>query len=98
MPVLTSSGPPAVTDLAGRLVSDLNSGRVARQSIGSRAVAFEGATGLPMILARQVNSAVVEGLSFTAVRVAPSGTPAARVATGAAKPNAVTLTSEQVTL
>lgn len=98
MPVLTSSGPPAVTDLAGRLVSDLNQGRVARQSFGSRAVAFEWATGLPMILARQVSSAVTDGLSFNAVRVAPSGTPAKKVARGAAKPAGVTLTSARVDL
>lgn len=94
MPVITSSGPPAVTDLAGRLLADLSAGRTARQSIGSRAVAFEWASGLPMILARQVNSAVVDGLSYRAVRVAPSGTPAGPVAPGAAKPQAVTITTD----
>lgn len=98
MPVLTSNGPPAVTDLAGRLVADLNAGRNARQSFGARAVAFEWAAGLPMILARQVNSAVVDGLSFTAVRVAPSGTPAKKVAAGAAKPVGATITSGPVAL
>src|SRR5262245_27154098 len=93
MPVLTSSGPPAITDLAGRLVADLTAGRVARQSIGSnRATAFEWATGLPMTLARQVTSAITDGLSFNAVRVAPSGTPAGKVAPGAAKPAATTIT------
>src|SRR4051812_29979289 len=94
MPVLTSSGPPAVTDLAGRLLSELNAGRTARQSVGSRAVAFEWATGLPMILARAVPSAVVDGLSFRAVRIAPPGTPAAAVPPGTAKPLATTVTSD----
>lgn len=98
MPVLTSSGPPAVTDLASRLVADLSSGRVARQSFGSRAVAFEWATGLPMILGRQVASAVVDGLTFNAVRVAPSGTPAAKVARGAQKPTGVTIATDRVDL
>lgn len=98
MPVLTSSGPPAVTDLAQRLVSDLNSGRVARQSFGARSVAFEWAAGLPMILARQVQSAVVDGLSFSATRVAPSATPAAKVAAGAPKPDGVTITTGRVDL
>ena len=51
-----------------------------------------------MILARVVSSAVVEGLSFNAVRVSPSATPAAKVAAGAPKPAAVTLTSDAVAL
>lgn len=94
MPVLTTTGPPAISDLASRLVSDLNDGRIARQTIqGNRATAFEWTTGLPMILARQVQAATTDGLSWTAVRIAPSGTPAAKVAEGAAKPNAVTITS-----
>lgn len=98
MPVLTSTGPPAITDLAGRLLADLNAGRAARQTIGSRAVAFEWAAGLPMILARQVNSAVVDGLSFNAVRIKPSGTPAAKVGPGAPKPAAVTITNDSENL
>jgi len=98
MPVLTSSGPPAIADLAARLADDLSSGRVARQNFGERKVAFEWAAGLPNTLARQVSSAVVDGLSFGAVRVKPSGTPAAAVAAGAAKPDAVTITSETINL
>jgi len=98
MPVLTSTGPPAVSELSNLLASDLASGKVARQTFGARKVAFEWATGLPMTLARQVASAVVDGLSFGAVRVAPSGTPAAKVAAGAVKPNAVTITSATVAL
>ena len=94
MPVLTSSGPPAVTDLAGRLLADLTAGRTARQSIGSRKVAFEWTTGLPMILARQVSSAMVDGLSFNAVRIKPSATPAGPVAPGGVKPDAVTITND----
>jgi hypothetical protein len=98
MPVLTSSGPPAVTDLAGRLLADLTAGRTARQSMGARSVAFEWSAGLPMILARQVSSAVVDGLSFNAVRVKPSATPAGPVAPGGAKPDAVTITNDQESL
>lgn len=98
MPVLTSSGPPAVTELAGLLASDLSDGRVARQTFGSRKVAFEWATGLPMTLARQVASAVVDGLSFGATRVSPSLTPAAKVVAGGTKPDAVTITTSTVGL
>src|SRR5262245_54049871 len=98
MPVLTQSGPPAISDLAAQLAADLAAGRAARQTFGSRAVAFEWSTGLPMILARQVSSAVVDGLSFNAVRVAPSGTPAGKVAAGAQKPAGTTITSDQVPL
>ena len=98
MPVLTSSGPPAVNDLAQRLAADLNAGRVARQSFGDRSTAFQWSAGLPQILATQVSSAVVDGLSFNAVRVAPSGTPAAKVAEGGTKPSAVTISSEAVAL
>ncbi len=99
MPVLTTSGPPAVTDLASRLVADLNDGRVARQAIaGDRSTAFGWTTGLPFIAARLVSSAVVDGLSFNATRVAPSATPAAKVAEGGAKPSAITVTSGPVAL
>src|SRR4029450_2517281 len=94
MSVLTSSRPLAATALAAPLVSDLTAGRVARQSFGERSVAFEWAAGLPNILARQVSSAVVDGLSFTAVRVAPSGTPAGEVPPGGVKPDAVTISSD----
>jgi hypothetical protein len=51
-----------------------------------------------MILARQVSSAVVDGLSFNAVRVGHSGTPAGKVAQGAAKPTGTTVTSDNVAL
>jgi hypothetical protein len=85
--------------LAARLVSDLAEGRAARQTIpGNRAVAFDWATGLPMVLARQVQAATTNGLSFTAVRVAASGTPAAKVAEGGNKPAATTITSAPQTL
>src|SRR4051794_28729716 len=98
MPVLTSSGPPAIADLAARLTSDLMAGRVARPSFRTPKGAFEWATGLPNTLARQVSSAVVDGLSFGAVRVAPSGTPAAKVAAGGTKPDAVVITSDTIGL
>lgn len=98
MPVLTSSGPPAIADLAARLAADLTAGRVARQSFGARKAAFEWASGLPMTLARQAASAVVDGLSFGAVRVGPSGTPAGKVAAGAPKPSAVVITAANVAL
>lgn len=99
MPVLTTTGAPAITDLAGRLAADLNAGNIARQSIpGNRATAFEWTTGLPMILGRQVQAATTDGLSFTAVRVAPSGTPAAKVPEGGQKPTAVTISTDQEAL
>jgi len=96
MSVLT--GPPAVTDLAASLVADLQAGRIARQSYGARDAAFAWAAGLPMILARQVSSAVVEGLTFSAVRIKPSATPATKVAEGGTKPDAVVIEAEQIAL
>ena len=99
MSVLTTTGPPAITDLAARLLADINAGRTARQSIpGNRALAFEWSTGLPMILARQVQAATTDGLSFTAIRVEPSATPAARVAEGGPKPLATAIESVPVSL
>jgi hypothetical protein len=97
MPVLTGST-PAVNDLAAELVGDLNAGRVARASYGDRDAAFAWAAGLPNILARQVNSATVAGLSFDAVRIKPSGTPAGKVAEGGNKPDAVTIEAETIAL
>lgn len=96
MPVLNASGPPAVTDLAGRLVADLTDGRAGRESVGARDVAFGWTTGLPSIIATHVSSVVVEGRTFNAVLVAPSGTPAGKVAEGGAKPAGVTITSTPV--
>lgn len=95
---LLTSGAPAINNLADALVADLEAGRVARQNYGSRDAAFSWAAGLPMILARQVQSAVVAGLSFNAVRVKPSGTPADSVAPGGTKPDAVTISSDQIAL
>lgn len=100
MPVLTTTGPPAVSDLAARLVSDLTAGRVARQTIpGNRSVAFEWTTGFPMILARQVQAATTDGLAFTAVRIAPTATPAGKVAEDGNKPEGaiITATPESLT-
>lgn len=98
MTVLTSSTAPAVADLAQRLVSDLNAGRVARASFGERDAAFAWSAGLPNTLARQVDSAVVAGLSFDAVRIKASGTPAGKVAQGAVKPAATSITSTSISL
>lgn len=98
MPVLTSTGPAAVVDLAGRLVADLNDGRTARQSVGSKGVAFDWTTGLPTILATQTAAVTVEGRTFNATLVEPSATPAAKVAEKAAKPSAVTITTSPVAL
>lgn len=98
MPVLTSSGPPVATDLAARLLADLQAGRAPRETVGDRAVAFEWAAGLPNILARQVSSAVVDGLSFRAVRISNSGTPATAVPPGGAKPLAATIASDTESL
>lgn len=51
-----------------------------------------------MILARQVSSAVVEGLTFSAVRIKPSATPAGEVAEGGTKSDAVTIEAESIAL
>lgn len=98
MPTLTASGPTGIVDLAGRLAASLNEGRAARESFGARDVAFGWSDGLPNILGRVVSNAVVTGLSFNAVRVSASDTPATKVAEGGTKPDAVTLSAAEVSL
>jgi hypothetical protein len=85
-------------DLASELAAKLNSGTAARETFGDTSVAFGWSEGLPPIVARFVESAKVDGLSFTGVRVKPSATPAAKVAEGATKPSAVVLESFTTTL
>src|SRR4051812_27395128 len=87
-----------LTDLNERLTAKLNEGQAARESIGTSAVAFGWAEGQAPILARYVESARIDGWTFDYVRVSPSGTPAGKVAEGAVKPAAVTLTSGTLTL
>ena len=95
MPVTMGS---AIADLSSQLTSQLQSSGGARASLGSKAAAFAWSEGLPRGLWSFTRTAAVEGRSFSVLRVAPSGTPVAPVAEGAAKPSAVTLTSDVVPL
>ena len=87
-----------LTDLADRLSAKLREGAPARESIGDTVVAFGWSEGLPPIVARFVESARIDGLTFDYVRIGASATPATKVAEGVAKPAAVTLTSGTLTL
>lgn len=98
MPVLTGGARPQVTDLAARLVADLSGGGAARQTFGTRDAAFSWTTGMPSVIATAVTPALVEGLTFGSVLIAPSVTPVAKIGARAAKPVAVTLTSQTHTL
>lgn len=94
MPITTSP----LNDLAATLSDKLNAGTATRETFGDSKIAFGWNEGLPPIVARFVESAKTDGLSFTGVRVAPSGTPAGKVAERAIKPAAITLTNFTVTL
>lgn len=98
MPV--TQGSPVVVNLSQKLAEQMESGGLAaaRASFGAKDAAFSWTTGLPRGLWTFVNTASVEGGSFQALLVAPSGTPVAPVSPGSAKPNAVTLTPTTVTL
>ena len=94
MPILTAT--PALDDLAARLQAtglDVPS----RTRLGSPDAAFAFTSGLPSIVARYVRSVTVDGTGYTALEVAPSGTPAA-VAEGGTKPTLATLSTRTISL
>lgn len=97
MPVVTGTS-SQVNDLAEALTRRLTDRSGGRESIGNRSVAFEWTTGGPSVLARYVNSATIDALTFKAVRVGSSGTPAAKVAERAPKPTGTTTTVVDVNL
>lgn len=88
----------ALTDFADLLATKARGGAAPRETFGDSNIAFGWAEGMPPIVARFVDSATVDGRTFTATRVLPSDTPAAVVAERAAKPVAVKLETEVVTL
>lgn len=96
MPTLIAGPVQAVNDLADIVARQLEAGGPARASLGSKDVAFAWTVGAPATIATKVNRVVTEGLSFNAVLVGSSGTPAKKVAAGAQKPTAVTLTTVPV--
>lgn len=76
------------------IAQDLQSGTgTSRQSLGGGGTAFGWAAGLPRTLADFVTTKPTDGMSVNVTTVVPSGTPAAIVAAGAVKPNAVTITT-----
>lgn len=88
-----------LTNLATELSTKLQGGGAARQTFtGSNAVAFGWSEGLPLTVARLVESTQISGLSFDAVRVLASATPAKVVAERATKPTATQLQSFTVQL
>jgi len=87
-----------MNDFAATLAAKVNAGTSARETFGDTNIAFGWSEGLPPIVARFVESAKTDGLSFTGVRVKPSATPAAKVAEGGTKPAAVDLVSFAVAL
>ena len=89
-----TQGSQAVVNLASRLSEQISAGTPARATLGSQEHAFSWTAGLPRGLWSFVSTATVTGPGFDGVIVAPSLTPAAKVAEGAAKPVAVTMTAK----
>jgi hypothetical protein len=94
MPIL-STGSAAITDLAASLAAQLSeSPNAARAAVGDRSAAFAWTEGAVRAFPASVfSSMLVEGLTYRSTIVAPSATPATKVAAGALKPTAVTITS-----
>lgn len=87
-----------MNNVADVLVSKANEGTSARATVGDTSIAFGWNEGQAATVARYVESAKTDGLSSTAFRVTPSATPAAKIAEGGTKPNAVNLVSFQIQL
>lgn len=97
MPVVVAPS-TAVNDLAQLLTQQLGAGQQPRATLGAKTVAFSWTSGLAPVVAGHVNGVLCQALSFDALIVGPSATPAKLVAEGAAKPSAVTLTPKTVPL
>jgi hypothetical protein len=95
---LTVGTSTAVNDLAAALTQRLTDRSGGRESISNHTIAFDWTSGGPSVLARYVSSSTIDGLSFTAVRVGASGTPAGKVAERAQKNLGTTLTTLEVQL
>jgi len=76
---------------------DINAGRGSRVSLGAKDAVF-GVGALPPTLADYAEKASCAGMSFDATVVGPSGTKVGKVAEGAAKPSAITLSAQPVAL
>lgn len=87
-----------VRNVADVMAQALREGQGARQSVGAPEVAFGWVNGLPITIASFVNAIRSSSLIFPITRVTPSGTPVAIVAEGGNKPNAVTVTSDVISL
>ena len=94
MPALAGL-PSQITSLAQVVAESLEKGATVRSSVGTKDAAFAWATGMPRTVADFVTTIMVEGEGFTALRVEPTGTPAAPYTTGT-KPTAVAVTSHDV--
>jgi len=88
------------TDVTQLIARDLQSGGMSRQSLGGGGTAFGWSTsgGMPRTVADFVTTATADGMTFNVTRVTESGTPAAVVGEGAAKPAATQIASETVAL
>jgi len=98
MPQLTVGTSTQVNDLAASLAQRLTDRSGGRESVGDHAIAFDWTAGGPSVLARYVSSSTIDSLSFTAVRVGASATPAGKVLERAAKPQGTVLTTLDVQL
>jgi len=77
--------------------ADIASGKGSRVSLGAKDAVF-GVGDLPPTLADYAEKATTPGMSFDATTVTPSATKAGKVASGAPKPNAITLGTAPVAL
>lgn len=89
----------ALTTVAELIATSLNGGAgSARQNLGGGGTAFGWTSGMVPTVANYATPATASGMSFPVTRVTESGTPAAKVAAGAAKPDAATVTEADESL
>lgn len=88
---------PELTDISEKIISDIRSGGASRGVLGG-GVAFGWVGELPPTIVAFVRQEKVDGMSLATVSVATSGTPAAAVAPGAAKPSVTTVTNSTLSL
>lgn len=98
MPTITTGTSPQINDLAAALTRRLTDRTGGRESIGNRAVAFDWTSGGPSVLASRVTRETIDALSFSAVRIGKSATPAGKVAEKGQKPVGTTTTVVPVAL
>jgi len=87
-----------ISHVAEILTNELNAGRGSRQSLGAKAQPFAWSAGLPPTLADYCATATSAGMTFPAVIVGNSSTPAGLVAERGLKPLGASFTTANIPL